>query len=138
MWTFAVPKLLRPFFLHHRELLGQLCRAAWETVAELVAEAAGNAVRPGMVTALHTASSDLRWHPHVHVLASRGGWDRDGTWRPCTVRGREGGRAAVPPEGAATFLTDPPVVDRILMHLEQKSSPESERRPPGTPIHLAS
>lgn len=33
-----------------------------------------------MVTALHTASSDLRWHPHA--LASRGGWDHDGTWHP--------------------------------------------------------
>jgi len=33
-----------------------------------------------MVAAVHTASSDLRWHPHVHALASRGGWGRDGTW----------------------------------------------------------
>lgn len=80
MWTFTVPKLLRPFFLHRRELLGPLCRAVWETVAELVAEAAGEGVRPGMVAAVHTASSDLRWHPHIHPLASRGGWDRAGRW----------------------------------------------------------
>jgi hypothetical protein len=33
-----------------------------------------------MVAALHTASSDLRWHPHVHALASRGGWDGEGKW----------------------------------------------------------
>jgi hypothetical protein len=26
LWTFTVPKMLRPFFLHHRELLGRLCR----------------------------------------------------------------------------------------------------------------
>lgn len=37
-----------------------------------------------------------------------------------------------------SFLTDPPVVDKILRHLEQKGSPESERGPPGTPAHLAS
>ena len=82
MWTFTIPKLLRPFFLHRRELLGSLCRAAWETVAELIAEAAGEGVRPGMVAALHTATSNLAWSPHVHALASRGGWDRDGTWHP--------------------------------------------------------
>jgi len=39
--VFTIPKLLRPYFLHHRELLGQLSRAAWETVAELIADASG-------------------------------------------------------------------------------------------------
>lgn len=31
---------------------------------------------------MHTAAIDLRWHPHVHSLASRGGWDREGIWHP--------------------------------------------------------
>ena len=84
-----MPKLLRPFFLHRRELLGSLCRAAWETVSELIGEAAGADVRPGMVAALHTSSSDLRWHPHVHALTSRGGWDRaaPGTLCPMSTSG---------------------------------------------------
>ncbi|MBD3873340.1 MAG: transposase zinc-binding domain-containing protein, partial [Acidobacteria bacterium] len=34
-WVFVMPKMLRPYFLHHRELLGGLARAAWETVREL-------------------------------------------------------------------------------------------------------
>jgi hypothetical protein len=80
MWTFTIPKLLRPFFLHRRALLGPLCRAAWEAVSELIVEAAGEEVRPGMVAALHTATSNLAWSPHVHALTSRGGWDREGTW----------------------------------------------------------
>jgi hypothetical protein len=33
-WVFVIPKMLRPYFLHHRELLGGLSRAAWETVLE--------------------------------------------------------------------------------------------------------
>ena len=82
LWTFTVPKLLRPYFLHHRELLGGLCRSAWSTVCELVAQATTDGVRPGMVAAVHTAASDLRWHPHVHALASRGGWDREAAWHP--------------------------------------------------------
>ncbi len=36
-WVFTVPKLLRPYFMHHRELLGPLCAAAWQTVRELMA-----------------------------------------------------------------------------------------------------
>ena len=82
LWTFTVPKLLRPYFLHRRALLGKLCNVAWETVRELIAEATAGDVRPGMVAAVHTASSDLRWHPHVHALGSRGGWDSVGTWHP--------------------------------------------------------
>lgn len=56
LWTFTVPKLLRPYFLHRRELLGKLCHAAWETVDELiVAATAGKGVlvgssEPGSVT----------------------------------------------------------------------------------------
>ena len=57
----VVPKLLRPYFLHRRELLGELCRAAWHSVAVLTAEAAGDDVLPGMVAAVHTGASDLRW-----------------------------------------------------------------------------
>ncbi len=51
-----MPKLLRPFFLHRRELLGELCRAAWQSVCALIGEAAGDNVRPGMVAAVHTAT----------------------------------------------------------------------------------
>jgi hypothetical protein len=37
LWKFTIPKILRLFFLHHRELLGELCRAGWEVVCGLVA-----------------------------------------------------------------------------------------------------
>jgi hypothetical protein len=83
-WAFTIPKLLRPYFLHHRELLGKLSQAAWETVQEL--HAAANAdhrgIRPGMVTVVQTATDLLEWSPHVHAVVTRGGWDRAGTWVP--------------------------------------------------------
>ncbi len=31
--------MLRPYFLHHRELLGELALAGWETVLELMVAA---------------------------------------------------------------------------------------------------
>jgi hypothetical protein len=37
--VFTIPKLQRPYFLHHRELLGKMSQAAWESVQELIAAA---------------------------------------------------------------------------------------------------
>ena len=82
-WVFVIPKMLRPYFLHHRELLGGLSRAAWETVFELMIVAVGDATfRPGMVALVQTAGDVGNWHPHVHAMVSRGGWTRDWEWFP--------------------------------------------------------
>ena len=83
-WVFTIPKLLRPYFLHHRELLGRLSRAAFKTAHELIAQASDKeaSVRPGVVAVVQTATDLLEWSPHVHALVSRGGWDREGAWVP--------------------------------------------------------
>jgi hypothetical protein len=74
--------MLRPYFLHHRELLGHLCRLSYETVHELVTAAAGEPVQPGFIAVIQTFASDLKWNPHCHGLASRGGWTAEGRWVP--------------------------------------------------------
>jgi hypothetical protein len=80
-WVLVMPKMLRPYFLHHRELLGGLARAAWETACELMVAAVGDeTLRPGMVAAVQTAGDLANWHPHVHGLVSRGGWTREWEW----------------------------------------------------------
>jgi len=72
-WVFVIPKMLRPYFLHHRELLGELARAGWETVLELMVAAVDDATfRPGMVAVVQTSGDRGNWHPHVHALVSRG------------------------------------------------------------------
>jgi hypothetical protein len=77
--VFVMPKMLRPYFLHHRELLGELVLAAWETVLELMCAAVGDrGIRPGMVSVVQTAGDLGNWHPHVHALVSRGGWTQCG------------------------------------------------------------
>ena len=83
-WVFTVPKLLRPYFMHHRELLGPLCAAAWQAVRELMAVAAGEekGFRPGMVAMSQTFEDQLNLHPHVHALVTRGGWTGSGEWLP--------------------------------------------------------
>jgi hypothetical protein len=86
-WVFTVPKLLRPYFMHHRKLLGPLCTAAWQTVRELMAVAAGEeqGLRPGMVAVIasvQTFGDQRSLHPHVHALVTRGGWTTSGEWAP--------------------------------------------------------
>jgi hypothetical protein len=83
LWTFTLPKMLRPYFMHHRELLGDLARLAYETIKELMIEAVGNdKARPGVVAVPQSFGNVLNPHPHAHCLASRGVWDEKGQWIP--------------------------------------------------------
>jgi hypothetical protein len=83
LWSFTIPKMLRPYFLFRRELLVELARAAYETVHELmVAATAEEHFRTAMVGAIQTFSDSLKWNPHLHGLAPRGGWSSSGEWVP--------------------------------------------------------
>ena len=83
-WVFSIPKMLRPYFLYHRPLLGRLCQVAYRTAREMISAASpnGEPLAPGMIAVVQTFGDDLTWHPHVHALVTRGGWDRDGHWAP--------------------------------------------------------
>lgn len=83
-WVFTVPKMLRVYFLHHRELLGKLSQAAAETAKELLAASAmeEKGFRPGLVAVVQTFGDRANFHPHVHALVTRGGWTGSGEWIP--------------------------------------------------------
>ena len=75
--------MLRPYFMDRRDLLGDLGRLSYETINELLSEAAGDPkARPGVVAVAQTFGSVLNAHPHTHCLASRGVWDEKGQWLP--------------------------------------------------------
>jgi len=83
LFTFTLPKMLRVYFMHHRELLSDLARLAYETIHELMCQAVDDQeVRPGVVAVPQTFGSLINPHPHVHCLASRGAWDAQGRWLP--------------------------------------------------------
>jgi hypothetical protein len=105
LWTFSIPKLIRPYFLHHRELLGKLCHAAWETVQELMAAAAGevDGFRTGMVVAAQTAGDSLGLNPHLHALV------RDDRKDRCVAVRRDHGDASLQHGTQATEAVEPPV-----------------------------
>jgi len=69
------------YFLHHRELLGALSLAAYQTVKELMAAAVEEkGFRPGMVSVVQTFGGQANFNPHAHALVSRGGWSASGEW----------------------------------------------------------
>jgi hypothetical protein len=67
-WVFTLPKMLRPCFLYHRELLGELARLSYETVREMMAAAVDTPdARPGMVAVIQTFASTLKWPRHPPI-----------------------------------------------------------------------
>jgi Putative transposase/Transposase zinc-binding domain len=83
LWTFTLPKMLRPYFMRNRELLADLASLAYQTIEQLMADAVGDRnARPGVVAVPQTFGSVLNVHPHAHCLASRGVWDEKGQWLP--------------------------------------------------------
>ena len=60
-WVFSIPKMLRPYFLYLRELLGDLARLAYETVREMMATAIEEPdARPGMIAVIQMFGSSLK------------------------------------------------------------------------------
>lgn len=71
------------YFLHHRELLEKLSKAAAETAKELLAAAMEEkGFRPGLVAVVQTFGNKANFHPHVYVLVTRGGWTGCAEWIP--------------------------------------------------------
>ena len=81
---FRSQKMLRPYFLFHRPLLGRLCQAAYHTAREMISAAAPDeeTLAPGMIAVMQSFGDDLGWNPHVHALVTRGAWDSHGEWVP--------------------------------------------------------
>jgi len=82
--TFTLPEELRAVARAHQKVVyGALIRSAASALQKLAADPRYLGARPGMIAVLHTWRRDMRYHPHVHILVSAGGLDRDdGRWVP--------------------------------------------------------
>jgi hypothetical protein len=73
----SAPWQLRPILSFNREVgLSILARAAASCLSQWARDQ--HQMRMGIVSVLHTFGSDLRWHPHVHLLVTEGGLSLDG------------------------------------------------------------
>ena len=72
-WVFTIPKRLRVYFRFTRSLLGDLCRAAYDTVREVMQiEIDEEGCLPAMVGAVQTFGDLVHWHPHIHAIVAEG------------------------------------------------------------------
>jgi hypothetical protein len=76
--TLTIPKMLRPYFRYHRNLLKDLCRIAHECVRDVMRISLDRPEgMPGIVMAIHTFGEYLDFHPHLHLLMADGLFLRD-------------------------------------------------------------
>jgi len=81
--VFTIPKRFRLFFRYDRTLLGDLARAAWETVRDVHRAVLGREdVVPGAVAGIQTFGQLIHWHPHIHALVTEGAFTPAGTFLP--------------------------------------------------------
>ena len=79
-FVFTVPKALRPFFRHDRQLFADVSRLIYHTLREFYHESAGRPLLTGVVVAYQTFGDMLRWNPHFHAIVLEGGFDEEGTF----------------------------------------------------------
>ncbi len=63
------------------QLLGELARAAWESVVEVVRDVLGrDDLVPGLIAGIQTFGELVHFHPHIHAIATDGGFLPNGTF----------------------------------------------------------
>lgn len=77
--TLGIPKMLRPYFRHDRDLLKDLCRVAHACLLEYLRATLDLPEGiPGIVMTIHSYGEYLDWHPHLHLLMADGLFVRSG------------------------------------------------------------
>jgi hypothetical protein len=76
--VFTVPKVLRGFFRHDRNLFGEVSRLVYRMIQSFFDEAAGRKIQSAAVIAYASAEDFVRFNPHLHGIFLEGGFDRQG------------------------------------------------------------
>jgi hypothetical protein len=75
----TVPAMFRTtFYQNAAVLLSALMRCGAQCLDDFYGEARGKALRGGYITVLHTHGRNGQYHPHLHLLATSGGYDEVG------------------------------------------------------------
>ena len=78
----SVPEALWSLMRNHRELLKVLMDAAIKAVNDTLSYCLRKDVIAGVIVVLHPFSRDLSFKPHIHVLITEGGFDKQGRFLP--------------------------------------------------------
>jgi hypothetical protein len=78
-YVLTLPKMLRVYFKHDREMIGKLCEIAHESVRQYMGQALRKeSGQAGMVVALQSFGEYLNAHPHIHAIVTDGLFMPDG------------------------------------------------------------
>jgi hypothetical protein len=73
----TIPWQLRQVILMNRsEGLNLMCSSAYKAISQWAKDV--KKMRMGLILVIHTFGSDLKWHPHIHLIVSGGGLSLDG------------------------------------------------------------
>ncbi len=72
----TVPAMFRTTFYHHAAVvLSALMRCGAQCLDDFYSTVKGKMLQGGYITVLHTHGRNGQYHPHLHVLATSGGYD---------------------------------------------------------------
>jgi len=75
----TVPAMFRTTFYHHAAvLLSALMRCGVQCLDDFYSDVRGKALRGGYIAVLHTHGRNGQYHPHLHLIATSGGYDGQG------------------------------------------------------------
>ena len=75
----TVPAMFRTtFYQNAAVVLSAFLRCGAQCLDDFYSEVRGKALRGGYITVLHTHGRNGQYHPHLHLLATSGGYDAEG------------------------------------------------------------
>ena len=76
----TVPAMFRPtFYQNAAVLLSAFMRCGGQCLDDFYSTVRGKALRGGSITVLHMHGRNGQYHPHLHLLATSGGYDAQGS-----------------------------------------------------------
>jgi hypothetical protein len=73
----TMPALLRPtFYRHARVLLSPFMRRGVQCLDDCFSRVSGRALKGGYIMVIQTHGRNGQYNPHLHIIATSGGWDR--------------------------------------------------------------
>ncbi len=83
-FTMTLPDLLWEPIKDDRSSLKVLMDSAIETIKEFYERIFGRDINPGCIVVLHPFGRDLCFKPHIHIIATKGGFDNHGEFNEWT------------------------------------------------------
>ena len=75
----TVPDMFRtPFYQNAEVLLDELMRCGRQCLDDFYSEVRGKPLKGGYISVIHTHGRNGQYHPHLHVIATSGGYDAQG------------------------------------------------------------